>query len=357
MNWQLQPDRAVIVSDTLITNGATGKPWFLAPKVLVLSHLSAIVAAKGAVAPVHALWVRLMTGGFAADVDELAVLAPGLLQEAYAAERGKLEEDECLVFLFGWSPARRRVVGWAFPFHNGFTAVELADGETMIPQRAQLPGSADWPATINLQHALELEIPEGDRDHCGGFLTSHAVVFDGSPKIVVENHGPLPSFAEQMAALPPPPPWPTRSQPDLVEWGRCEPWLAAALATDNGARTLADLREGCGAGRYALFPGEKSAVLVELVRDAWALQLHFYLAGGDLVEIRDVLRPQLEEYGQRLGCGAVFITGRKGWARAFGDCGYQLVREINAGRNWWLVGKELNPSGAPAMATENSAAE
>lgn len=343
LNWTLAHDRATIVSDTLVTDGATGRPWFLAPKVLVLAGQAALLAAKGSLAPVHALWVRLMTGGFAADVDQLAAQTPGLLQEAYQAERGKLGEDECLVLLFGWSPARQRVVGWAFPFHNGFAAVELADGETMIPQRAELPGSADWTATINAQCSLEREIPAEDRDHCGGWLTSHTVVFDGSAKILVENHGPLPHFVDDLAALPAGPAWPSLAPADEAVWNRCEAWLAAALATDNGARSLADLRAGYLAGRYALFPGERSAALVELVRDQAAWLLHFYLAGGDLTEIRDVLRPRLEEYGQRLGCRSVFITGRKGWTKAFAGCGYQLVREIDAARNWWLVAKPLNP--------------
>lgn len=131
--------------------------------------------------------------------------------------------------------------------------------------------------------------------------------------------------------------------PDLADWARCESWLADALATDNGARSLDDLRAGYQEGRYTLFAGERGACLVELVEIEGRAHVHFYLAGGDLAEIRDVLRPLLEAFGQRLGCATVLITGRKGWARAFAGCGYRLVREINAARNWWLVGKELNP--------------
>jgi hypothetical protein len=344
MNWSLSPERAVILSDSLVTDGATGAPAFIGPKVLVLPHLLAMIGAKGAMRPAHELWAWQMLGAPVHNIEGLADAAPGLLQEAFARVRGDLPEDECAVFVFGWSWARSRVVGYGFAWENGFAAQPLSDGEVLIPPPASpLPGSGDWAATILAQQAADRALAPEDRDNIGGPLTAHHVVADPErgAKLLIEHLGPLPHYAADLATLPALPALRGRMFGDSVEWSRCRGWLAAALATDSGNRSMSDLAEGYRSGRYTLFPGARSAMLAEVVTAEGEAHAHLYLAGGELDEIREVLRPRFEAWGQRLGCVTAIITGRKGWARAFAPNGYRLVEEINAARNWWLIAKPL----------------
>ncbi|MES2343649.1 MAG: hypothetical protein V4597_18425 [Pseudomonadota bacterium] len=344
MNWRLEPGRAMILSDSLVTDGATGAPAYIAPKVLVLAHLLTLISAKGAMKPAQDLWVRHMSGEPARTIEDLAQVAPGILQTAYAQVRDRLGEDECTVFAFGWSWAQCRVVGYAFGWENGFTAQPLADGEALIPPPASpLPGSADWAATVFAQQSADRGLSPGDRDNIGGILTAHHIVADPDrgAKVLIEHLGPLPHYAEDVAALPVHPAPPARRFGDRSEWIRCEDWLAAALETDSGERTMKELSRGYRSGRYTLFAGQRSALLAEVMGIDDAAHAHLYLAGGELAEIRDVLRPRFESWGQRRGCISALITGRKGWARAFRTAGYELVRPIDVGRNWWLIAKAI----------------
>lgn len=345
-NWRLRPDRATIINDSLATDGEADAPAFIAPKVLVCAHLLGMIGSKGAMKPASDLWVATMTGKLPLDLAGVVAAAPGLLQASYAEARPFLSEDECTVFVFAWCPRAGRVRGWAFAWENGFAGHELAYTEAMMPGATpDLPGSADWGATILRQQSVDRALAPADRDNIGGFLTAHHIIAhpQRGAQILIENLGPLPHFAEDVASLPPPSWTPSQRTMGFAEWERCASWLAAALARDDGRRSMADLRAGYAAGRYTLFPGKRSAALVEIITSDGVPHLHFYLAGGKLEEIRDELRPRLEEFGRRHGCSTVFITGRRGWERAFSD--YRRVSVIDRARNWWLLGKELRTPG------------
>lgn len=352
MNWRLEPGRALILSDTLVTDGKTGAPGYVGPKVLVLPHLLAILSAKGLYRPAVDLWSELMgPAGGGANIAGVVALAPALLQRSHLMARAAAGEAECTVLLFGWCWERRRVVGYAFPQESGFRPVQLADTEALIPPPATpLPGSADWGATIYAQQAADRLLEPSERDNIGGYLLAHHVVARpaGGAQILVEQLGPLPMSAGDWAALPAPDPILEPEPCASPEWARCEAWLVEALAYGDGAQTVADLRDGYASGRYVLFPGRKSAALVEVVDIAGANHLHFYLAGGELPEIRDELRPQLESFGQRLGCVSIFCNGRPGWARAFRAAGYRREDHEPSGR--WVVVKALATSAAARFA-------
>lgn len=118
-----------------------------------------------------------------------------------------------------------------------------------------------------------------------------------------------------------------------AEWTRCAPWIEAALARAGGTHNLADVRVLVESCECRFWAGRNAAMVTEVQvwpRTTWFL---FWLAGGDLLELRDELRPSGEAYARERGCSRVLIVGRQGWARALP--GYETVA--------WTCAKELSP--------------
>lgn len=55
-----------------------------------------------------------------------------------------------------------------------------------------------------------------------------------------------------------------------------------------------------------------------------------WLAGGDLDELVNALRPRAEAWARINGCQRVLIIGRPGWERALGPMGYAPLARIIA---------------------------
>lgn len=114
------------------------------------------------------------------------------------------------------------------------------------------------------------------------------------------------------------------------EWARCAPWLQAALDEGPPTHTLEDVK-ACIERREAMFwAGRKAAMVTEINIYPRCKALHFWLAGGDLAELRDELRPMAEAHAVRNGCQFVSIAGRRGWSRALGyrPVHYTCVKEL-----------------------------
>lgn len=117
------------------------------------------------------------------------------------------------------------------------------------------------------------------------------------------------------------------------QFDRCAKWIAAALEHAGGTHTMDDVRDLIDEGRLQLWPGERSAVVTEIVEYPRAKDLHFFLAGGDMDEMRR-MRPVIEQWGAAMGCTRVTLAGRRGWARSFlGGEGYQ--------ERWTVMVKEM----------------
>lgn len=101
-------------------------------------------------------------------------------------------------------------------------------------------------------------------------------------------------------------------------WERCSPWIEAALERASGTHDLEDVRACVGRGEATLWAGRNAAVVTERVDYPKFSTFHFWLGGGDLTEIRDVLIPRAEAHYAAQGCRYATITGRRGWARALG---------------------------------------
>lgn len=101
-------------------------------------------------------------------------------------------------------------------------------------------------------------------------------------------------------------------------WARCAPWIEAALAGEPETHTLDDVRAQVEARQARFWAGSKAAMVTEIVQQPRAKVFNFWLAGGDLDELRNELAPAGEAYAREMGCKYIAIAGRAGWARALG---------------------------------------
>ena len=103
----------------------------------------------------------------------------------------------------------------------------------------------------------------------------------------------------------------------VADLERLAPQLRAALAHAGGTHTLDDVHAGITAGRYQLWPGERSVIVTELQIYPQQKVLCLFLAGGELPELRLML-PFVLAWGRDVEhCTRAAIIGRAGWARTF----------------------------------------
>jgi hypothetical protein len=114
----------------------------------------------------------------------------------------------------------------------------------------------------------------------------------------------------------------------MTEWERCKAWIAAALPYSYGTHTIEDVEQQIAAGRLQFWPGEKCAVVTEIVDYPRLRALNFFLVGGDLAELIEKMEPAIVDWAKALGCTRVAQTGRKGWGRVLAPLGYQTTLSV-----------------------------
>lgn len=121
-----------------------------------------------------------------------------------------------------------------------------------------------------------------------------------------------------------------------LDFGRLQGHITEALAYTGSAPThrLGDIRDGIAEGRFQMWPGAHSIVITEVHQTPRKRVLHFFLAGGSLLELK-MLEPVIEEWGRMQGCTAATFTGRRGFERTF------LTRERGWAADQVLFSKEL----------------
>jgi hypothetical protein len=106
------------------------------------------------------------------------------------------------------------------------------------------------------------------------------------------------------------------------EWARCRPWIEAANAYGLGTHAIDDVRDAILAGEAHFWPGENCAVVTEFDCFPRLKSLHFWLCGGDLTELVEILRPRIEDWAKAEGCTRFTTCGRAGWQRVMARHGY-----------------------------------
>jgi hypothetical protein len=107
-----------------------------------------------------------------------------------------------------------------------------------------------------------------------------------------------------------------------AEWERCAPWITSALEHAGDVYTLSDVEFLIRTGAAKFWPGRHSALVTRIERYPRATWLLLWLAGGDLAELRDDLRPLAEAWGLSQDCTKSIIMGRLGWSKALAGEGY-----------------------------------
>lgn len=96
-------------------------------------------------------------------------------------------------------------------------------------------------------------------------------------------------------------------------WNRTKGFLTEALEYERGLYTLDDVLAGIRKQELQFWPADKSALVTAIVDHPREKQLDFWLAGGDLAELKQ-LAAFVESWAvQRMGVTCAKITGRKGW--------------------------------------------
>jgi hypothetical protein len=108
----------------------------------------------------------------------------------------------------------------------------------------------------------------------------------------------------------------------LAEFQRCWPWLAAALRRGRDADVKPEaLLALLQSNQAQLWPGERCALVTQLINTPEGRCLHVWLGGGDLKSLLD-LRAGIEAWGRVQGAEFATIDGRRGWDRLFRPFGY-----------------------------------
>ena len=104
---------------------------------------------------------------------------------------------------------------------------------------------------------------------------------------------------------------------------RARQYIEDALKYSEGTHTFNDIAAGVLTNRYQLWPNKNSAVVTEIVVYPQLKDLHYFLAGGNLDELKQ-MRPVIESGGKSVGCSRVSLAGRPGWEKTFlKDEGYE----------------------------------
>ena len=109
--------------------------------------------------------------------------------------------------------------------------------------------------------------------------------------------------------------------------------VEAALEYSGGTHGIEDIAEGLKKGRFQLWPADDSVVITEIIVYPRLKNLHFFLAGGDLDELR-LMRPLIESWGRDMGCTRVSLAGREGWSKTF-------LRDEGYRPKWFVLSKDL----------------
>jgi hypothetical protein len=96
-----------------------------------------------------------------------------------------------------------------------------------------------------------------------------------------------------------------------------------AKALDPELFTIQWLDQHVASGSAKLWTSENAAILTEVRHYPTGLRaIHYLYVAGDLKEIVELLRPQVEEFGRSQGCTRIFGDSRPAWARILKSSGY-----------------------------------
>ena len=121
----------------------------------------------------------------------------------------------------------------------------------------------------------------------------------------------------------------------MISLEQARPYIEVALQYSGGTHTFEDVAAQISEGKLVFWPGVTSAIVTEIIEYPRKRTLHFFLAGGNIPELR-AMYPGSIEWGRKQGCDSVPLTGRKGWVRSF------LTREEGWNESLVVMTKDLD---------------
>jgi hypothetical protein len=164
---QFGAKRATIACDSLayVPDRREVKPLGFISKVLVLPHLKAVLFSRGQYEVLVRAWCDLMAAPDVSTIEQAAERLPGMLRiasDAYCAEQGIDDYREVGLleaFMFGWSPAKRRMRGWQYLNYSDYDSQEIGEahyGNMTLPAlpKAHAPATAGKTADDGLVESV-----------------------------------------------------------------------------------------------------------------------------------------------------------------------------------------------------------
>lgn len=102
-----------------------------------------------------------------------------------------------------------------------------------------------------------------------------------------------------------------------AEFDRCAPFIAPALEYTQSCYELEDVKNAVLSGHMQLWPGERSAMITEIVNYPNRKGLIVAFAGGEFDEL-DRMKATVRKFAVENGCDFWATNGRPGWARKLG---------------------------------------
>ena len=99
-------------------------------------------------------------------------------------------------------------------------------------------------------------------------------------------------------------------------------FLEPALARGGKTHTFEDVVNAVITGDMQLWHTKRGAAVTQIIDHPRKRVLFWFLAGGELEQVLD-FQQSIRAFGRANGCEAMMLAGRKGWARALIDHGWQ----------------------------------
>ncbi len=103
--------------------------------------------------------------------------------------------------------------------------------------------------------------------------------------------------------------------PELAHFEALAGKFRKALAVGKDTHSLEDVQARIESGHAVYWPGPTSAIVTEIIDYPQHRQLNFWLAVGNVAELR-TMYPAICEWGRTQGCVRATLNGRAGWARS-----------------------------------------
>ena len=181
LNFILQEESVLLVTDTLVSNGKTWEPNLFTTKVFAVPHWDGLICGTGVMSFLTAWYNYVNTTVLATDLRHLNEHVPEALRTLYANSPDILHQDyTSTVYHFGFDPYSNNFCGFAYRSTNNFESEVLPFGIGLKPAPKGEPIEINqFPA--DLIHQAIVQKHEDENDDCnqrvgiGGELISYSL--------------------------------------------------------------------------------------------------------------------------------------------------------------------------------------